>query len=58
MLPPLHLPERMKLDTFVNEYILDVKKTGGPREIDLIDSSSKDNSSEDETEHDNLTEQW
>lgn len=42
----------------MNEYILDVKKTGGPREIDLIDASSKDNSSEDETEHDNLTEQW
>jgi hypothetical protein len=39
----------------VNEYILDVKKTGGSRELDLLDSSSKDDT-EDETDHDNITE--
>ena len=51
ILSALHLPERMKLDAFVNAYVLDVKKAGGTR-----DSSSSDDKSN--TDRDNQTEQW
>jgi hypothetical protein len=58
LLSPLHLPERIKVSVFVNDYVLDVKKAGGVKELDLLDSSSCDDCSEAESVHDNLTERW
>ena len=47
LITTLHLPD-MKLDKFMRLYIRDVAKLGGPRDLDLLESSSSDSDASDE----------
>jgi hypothetical protein len=47
LITTLHLPD-MKLDKFMSAHIRDVAKLGGPRDLDLLESSSSNSDASDE----------
>jgi hypothetical protein len=52
LITTLHLPDNIKLDLFMSAYILDVSKAGRTKELDLLDSASRDSDvSEEEMSH-------